>query len=722
MHSGGNKGISFLLRTTTSLVFVLLCSLMIASGVNAEKATLEEMNQVCQNWLSQRVFQGGSWAGSDNPKILSVDEINDGNQVIGLCFNITPRGYVIVPALKELPPIKVSSDECNIDINKTDGMAQLAKDILNHRTDAFIEMYGSMDFVEPAEDGTLFGGAHKEQWNQFIMKSDEFNSTFTKSPMLQGGPLLTVSWHQGTPYNDYCPIGYEGYRTVVGCVATAAAQIMKYHQWPPFGFSDHTYVWDGDDSCDPPYTSGASLSVEFWDDYDWANIPDECTQDSSALQQACVAELNYETAVAFQMDFGACGSGVFGSQIPFVMNAWEEKFRYLDQMEEHQRGTYTSTTWFALIQEQIDINQPMEYFMTSHAVVCDGWRVESSFDQYHLNYGWDDNHTAWYTVDNYYCPDPDGCSQNHESVIKNILPNRGIMLEADTTFGWTPFDVNFTGSSTHAVSSWDWDFGDSQVGSGETPLHTYTENGIFDIGLVIDTGGDTLSINRLNYVIALADTLVGPDQNATAGIDLEITVMGRNTCPLSIIFIPLEIDGTIDMDYDSFSTAGCRTEYFDIQDFIYQDDWLKQYEFKLLTSASGALPDLEPGYGEIIKFYFSVPYGASSSQVDTVKLSGFSTHVPKYISDYGTYAPMIENSEVTLGCCAVRGDVALPKDYVVLVNDVVFLVNYVFKGGPAPSCLEEGDCAVPLDGLTLVNDLVCLVNFIFKGGDAPPPC
>ncbi len=73
-------------------------------------------------------------------------------------------------------------------------------------------------------------------------------------------------------------------------------------------------------------------------------------------------------------------------------------------------------------------------------------------------------------------------------------------------------------------------------------------------------------------------------------------------------------------------------------------------------------------------------------------------------------------------CCELRGDVSEPNDGVVLVNDLVMLVNYVFKGGIAPSCLEEGDCAPPLDGLTLINDLVYLVNYVFKGGAVPPDC
>ena len=75
-----------------------------------------------------------------------------------------------------------------------------------------------------------------------------------------------------------------------------------------------------------------------------------------------------------------------------------------------------------------------------------------------------------------------------------------------------------------------------------------------------------------------------------------------------------------------------------------------------------------------------------------------------------------------LYCCETPGDVAIPEDGSVLVNDIVYLVNYLFKGGSAPSCIAEGDVAVPKDGSILVNDIVWLVDYLFKGGPAPADC
>ena len=54
------------------------------------------------------------------------------------------------------------------------------------------------------------------------------------------------------------------------------------------------------------------------------------------------------------------------------------------------------------------------------------------------------------------------------------------------------------------------------------------------------------------------------------------------------------------------------------------------------------------------------------------------------------------------------------------VTDVIYLINYQFKGGtpplPVPSC---GD--VQCDGKINVTDVIYLINYLFKGG-LPPGC
>lgn len=68
-------------------------------------------------------------------------------------------------------------------------------------------------------------------------------------------------------------------------------------------------------------------------------------------------------------------------------------------------------------------------------------------------------------------------------------------------------------------------------------------------------------------------------------------------------------------------------------------------------------------------------------------------------------------------CCNSAGDAN--NDGSINVGDAVYMINYVFKGGPGPDCGDEGDanndCALN------VGDAVFLVNYVFKSGP-PPEC
>ncbi len=51
------------------------------------------------------------------------------------------------------------------------------------------------------------------------------------------------------------------------------------------------------------------------------------------------------------------------------------------------------------------------------------------------------------------------------------------------------------------------------------------------------------------------------------------------------------------------------------------------------------------------------------------------------------------------------------------VGDVIYLINYLYKMGPAPNPMESGD--TNQDGEVNVGDVVYLINYLFKNG--PPP-
>ncbi len=69
-------------------------------------------------------------------------------------------------------------------------------------------------------------------------------------------------------------------------------------------------------------------------------------------------------------------------------------------------------------------------------------------------------------------------------------------------------------------------------------------------------------------------------------------------------------------------------------------------------------------------------------------------------------------------CGPARGDVNADK--VIDVGDVVYLINYLYKGGPAPTCTPITACGdINSDSLVDIGDVVYLINYLYKGG--PPP-
>ncbi len=393
-----------------TLVALVLTIVLSASTAFAELATVKESDQVCQNWLTYIVEQNGSWAGDPKPEIASVQELKVNDTILARYYTISSGGYILVPALRDLPPIKAYSEESTFDVNDVEGVAQMFRQIIQQRMEIFAETYGSVEAPQPKSGQRLFGIVNEQRWDLLSVPSDQFNASVNKAVLAPAdglGPLLTTSWHQGYPYNMYCPMG-DGGQCVVGCVATAMAQIMWYHQWPPAGQGSHSYWWPGDRSCDGS-SPGETITADFSDPYSYQNTAEN------------TAELSYEVGVAFDMDYGVCGSGTYLSPALSVLPA---NFYYHNSIMMKYHSQYDESQWFNMIMNQINQGLPILYGIYTHAIVCDGWRTYLGLDQYHFNYGWADGHTAWYTLDNLYCP-WSGCGISSESMVMNIIPQNG---------------------------------------------------------------------------------------------------------------------------------------------------------------------------------------------------------------------------------------------------------------------------------------------------------
>jgi len=110
----------------------------------------------------------------------------------------------------------------------------------------------------------------------------------------------------------------------------------------------------------------------------------------------------------------------------------------------------------------------------------------------------------------------------------------------------------------------------------------------------------------------------------------------------------------------------------------------------------------------------TIPYNGlfNGQYTDTLEIGRFYWKVKAY----DNYAEIWSNQTWTF-LSAKRGDANGDKQ--ITVSDVVYLINYLFKGGPPP-VPEQMVGDVNCDGKVTVSDVVYLINYLFKGG--PPPC
>ncbi len=668
--------------------FLIMIVIISPSQLYAELAEPDEMSLVCQNWLTLNIQNNGNWGGVDNPVISGIREISQDGILMANYYEIAPDGFVVVPVLMELPPVLVSSDNSRIDFDEPDGVLFLIQDVLFDRLNRFEDYFGSLEY-STRDNRSDYDFIYRDDWDNYLLNEKDFLIQYLsgEKTRAEGGPLLTTAWHQGAPYNNLCPMG-DGGRTVVGCVATAAAQILRYWKWPITGNGSKAYIWDGDDSCNDQGTPGENLSADFSDPYIWDDDP------------ANLAEINYEVGVAFSMDYGRCGSGTYTD---LAVNVFPSYFKYKGGTNKQNRSSYDVNSWYGIIRDEIEAGRPMQYRIYSHSIVCDGYRDTGGLLQYHFNYGWGGSMNAWFTIDDLYCS-WSGCNPMVEYMIRNIEPDI-IIATADELFGSIPHQVNFIGESELIVDSWLWDFGDSQQSSAQSPSHIYETPGIYDVFVEINSGGDLIQSVESDFIIVVADTMIAGNVQGNIGNIVEIPIFIKNMVPLKKVVIPVTYSGGLQVSFDSISTAGCRMDGFLEQVHNIGSGFLAVE----LTQNSVVL---DPGEGVIVKLYFTIidEIGSSSTILQLDDIGSFKR---MFYSDIADYQPS-----------AVDGTIQLPflcgdtnGDKMVNILDVVYIINYKYKGGNAPDPMESAD--VNNDDLVNILDIVYLINYKYKSGTEP---
>lgn len=203
-------------------------------------------------------------------------------------------------------------------------------------------------------------------------------------------PLLKTLWGQDTPYNNLCPTERENANVIypTGCVATAMAQVMYYHQYPEKGTGNITYSFQD-----------RILSADFNNTYyQWRLMTPTYKKgqysDESAL---AVATLMYQCGVSIKMQYNVGGSGAFSYN---AATALRKNFGYHENLQIHYRDYYTAKEWINKVYNELKAGRPIIYTGVDesnggHCFVVDGYNQNNFV---HVNWGWDGVNDGYYDI------------------------------------------------------------------------------------------------------------------------------------------------------------------------------------------------------------------------------------------------------------------------------------------------------------------------------------
>jgi hypothetical protein len=265
-------------------ILLSLLALTIAVTVSARPVSQETARRLVQSFVSANFeFTRQSFDLS-----LVKTGYSDRGEACYYVFNVGTTGFVILAGDDAVRPVIGYSDKGTFN---PDDMAPALADYLERmRLGIMSEAQKGTGNAEVAADWAML-----EKCGRLVSRHGGREDEY----------LVQTIWNQNYPYNYFCPEGEEGPggHCYAGCVATAAAQVMKFWNHPLQGQGSHTYI-PNDHPEYGPLTANFGATI-----YDWDNMPNHISASSPQVQIEAVAQLIYHAGVSVDMNYRPGSSG-----------------------------------------------------------------------------------------------------------------------------------------------------------------------------------------------------------------------------------------------------------------------------------------------------------------------------------------------------------------------------------------------------------------------------
>lgn len=484
------------------LIVLLLC----CCGLHAKPMNSGQARQVVRKWLEADPLPLGAKLGD---KIDHIEHFtNDSGEIVYYIVYLQPEGFVIVSADDLVEPIVAFVEKGHYDPSPDNPLGALVSGDIPNRIAAARSQQAALipngQKNNNAADKKTFSSP-QDKWAQLSGPQIQLLGVSSVSEIWVE-PFMETTWGQDNieGYSNTDPL-YSYYvlnNDPIGCVATATAQLMRYHE------------------------HGGS--------YVWSNMPLNPTIGSyTDTQRNAIAQLCFDIAEAIDTDYDPDGSSAFLSDAD---DALTDTYGYSNSIYcDNFPTNLSNTVLYKMANPNVDAGLPVIFgirnstFNYAHAVVCDGYGYNSSTLYHHLNMGWDGRENVWYNLPTIYI---DG--SNNYNVIDVCVYNVFVSGSGEIISG------RVTGPGGHPIS----DVTVTATGGG-SHYATTNANGIYALVHVPSNTSFTVTASKGLWNF--------PTNGATTGRSVdEINKSGSPGNRWGINFTGTTSAGTVEFDKDIY--------------------------------------------------------------------------------------------------------------------------------------------------------------------------
>lgn len=373
--------------STTAIVIVLLASCQVFSA----SVTKDRAEKAIRGWLKHNDKPMGRQIGKT---IIDINLITD-EEGQPLCYiaNLKPAGFVIVSSDDCIEPVIAFSPNGSYHGESDSPLTTMLKK----------DMTGRLESI-PHQDKAK-GRKKSRKWHSLIKAATDVQAESLSSiQAVQAAsvsevwvdPFLLSEWNQGdvagSPcYNYYTPNNY-----VTGCVATAMAQVMRYHSWPTTGIGVKGFSIKVNGASYTYYTRGGDGSGGA---YNWSQMPYSPNSSITLAERQAIGALCYDAGVAANMSYTSGGSSAS------LVDADQEliaTFKYTNSVYTQSFTSSGDDRLWNILNANLDAQLPVILGISrtsgGHAVIADGYGYTTSTLYHHINMGWGGADNAWYQL------------------------------------------------------------------------------------------------------------------------------------------------------------------------------------------------------------------------------------------------------------------------------------------------------------------------------------